>query len=368
LNASSHRGARGRVLGGFLAFVLLLAVIGGALAFWHYRMFATTPLQPVRAQVEIHRGDSFRTVLATLRDAGIRQGKDLEWQALAWQLGVRSRLQVGEYAIAAGTTPEQLLWQFNKGRVVQYRFTIVEGWNIRELRAALAQAPRMKHELADLDDAALMVKLGRIGVHPEGRFLPETYQYTRGTSDVAVLKRAAKDMDTALANAWRTRDRAIPLRDPEQALILASIVEKETARADERPRIAGVFTRRLKLGMLLETDPTVIYGLGSSYDGKIHKRDLLNDTPYNTYTRAGLPPTPIAMPGRAALQAATHPAPGDALYFVARGDGSHEFTSNYADHLRAVAKYQLGHAQPDQGQPDQGQPNQGQPDRGGTRQ
>ena len=199
-----------------------------------------------------------------------------------------------------------------------------------------------------------MTKLGRPGVHPEGRFLPETYDYTRGSHDLDVLKRAAKAMDGELATAWKSRNKALPLKDAGQALVLASIVEKETAKPDERPRIAGVFVRRLKIGMLLQTDPTVIYGLGSSYDGNIHKRDLLTDTPYNTYMRAGLPPTPIAMPGRAALQAATHPEPGDALYFVARGDGSHEFTSNLADHSRAVAKYQLGRSRLEQAQAEHG--------------
>ena len=349
MNASNHRGIRGGAIGSLLKLIVLLILIGAAYAFWQYRTFASTPLPPIAAHVEIHPGDSFRNVLATLRHAGIRAGDDLQWRALAVQLGVRSKLQVGEYQIAAGTTPEQLLRQFAAGRVVQYRFTIVEGWNIHELRAALVLAPALQHDIADLDDAALMAKIGRPGVHPEGRFLPETYDYTRGSHDLDVLKRAAKAMDKALATAWTSRDPSLPLKDAEQALILASIVEKETARPDERPRIAGVFVRRLKLGMLLQTDPTVIYGLGSSYDGKIHKRDLLADTPYNTYTRAGLPPTPIAMPGRAALQAATHPQTGDALYFVARGDGSHEFTSNLADHSRAVAKYQLGKTQPEHG-------------------
>ena len=333
---------RGSALGKLLKWIVLLALIGGALAFWQYRAFVATPLRPSVAHVEIRAGDSFRNVLAKLRRAGIREGDDLQWQALAMQLGVRSKLQVGEYGIAAGTSPEKLLRQFAEGRVLQYRFTLVEGWNIRELRAALAKAPEMKHDLADLDDAAMMAKLGRLGMHPEGRFLPETYDYTRGSRDLDVLKRAAKAMDDELANAWKSRDKALPLKDAEQALVLASIVEKETAQPQERPRIAGVFVRRLKLGMLLQTDPTVIYGLGSSYEGNIHKRDLLTDTPYNTYTRSGLPPTPIAMPGRAALQAATHPEAGDALYFVARGDGSHEFTSNLADHSRAVARYQLG--------------------------
>ena len=354
MNVTNHRGMQGGALGSLLKLIVLLALIGGAIAFWQYRSFADTPLHATQSQVEIKPGDSFRNVLATLRGAGIHEGRDLEWRALALRLGVMSKLQAGEYEIAADTTPEKLLRQFAEGRVLQYRFTIVEGWNIRELRAALARAPQLKHGLADLDDAALMTKLGRPGVHPEGRFLPETYDYTRGSHDLDVLKRAAKAMDGELATAWKSRNKALPLKDAGQALVLASIVEKETAKPDERPRIAGVFVRRLKIGMLLQTDPTVIYGLGSSYDGNIHKRDLLTDTPYNTYMRAGLPPTPIAMPGRAALQAATHPEPGDALYFVARGDGSHEFTSNLADHSRAVAKYQLGRSRLEQAQAEHG--------------
>lgn len=341
MNASNHRGMQGRVLGSLLKLIVLVALVGGALAFWHYRAFVATPLRPTAAHVEIHAGDSFRNVLATLRRAGIREGNDLEWRALAMQLGVRSKLQVGEYAIAAGTSPQRLLLQFAEGRVLQYRFTLVEGWNIHELRAALARAPELKHDLADLDDAALMAKLGRLGVHPEGRFLPETYDYTRGSHDLDVLKRAARAMDKALAVAWQKRNADSVLKTPDQLLTMASIVEKETGVAAERPQIAGVFERRLKIGMRLETDPTVIYGLGSSYDGNLHERDLRTDTPYNTRTRAGLPPTPIAMPGIASLDAAANPAPGDALYFVARGDGSGRalFANTFADHQANVRIY-----------------------------
>jgi UPF0755 protein len=332
---------QGRVLGSLLKFIVLLALIGGVLAYWHYYSFTTTPLQPRQSHVEIHPGDSFRTVLATLRGIGIREGDDLEWQALAMQMGVRSKLRAGEYEIAAGTSPEKLLRQFAEGRVLQYRFTIVEGWNIHELRAALARAPELKHDLADLDDAALMVKLDRMGVHPEGRFLPETYDYTRGSHDIDVLKRAAKAMDKALTEAWRKRSADNVLKTPDELLTMASIVEKETGVAAERPQIAGVFERRLKIGMRLETDPTVIYGLGSSYDGNLHERDLHTDTPYNTRTRAGLPPTPIAMPGEASLDAAANPAPGQALYFVARGDGSGRalFANSLAEHQANVAIY-----------------------------
>ena len=209
-----------------------------------------------------------------------------------------------------------------------------------ELRAALAAADPLEHQTGDMDDAALMAALGHPGQHPEGRFLPETYAYQRGDSDLAILRRAHAAMAQALDEAWQGRADDVPLATPDEALVLASIVEKETGQAHERPQIAGVFARRLRKGMLLQTDPTVIYGLGSGYDGNIRKRDLTTDTPYNTYTRVGLPPTPIAMPGRAALQAAVNPAPGDALFFVSRNDGSHVFSATYAEHNRAVDCYQ----------------------------
>jgi UPF0755 protein len=209
------------------------------------------------------------------------------------------------------------------------------------LRAALARAPLLEHETAGLDDAALMKSLGHAGQHPEGRFLPETYAFTRGDSDRDVLERAYADMQKALDVAWTSRAADLPLKSKDEALALASVVEKETGIAHERPAIAGVFVRRLKLGMKLQTDPTVIYGMGANYAGNIRKADLLADTPYNTYTRTGLPPTPIAMPGVAALQAATHPAAGQALYFVALGDGSgrHAFTGSLAEHEAAVRNY-----------------------------
>jgi UPF0755 protein len=227
------------------------------------------------------------------------------------------------------------------GKVVQRRFTIVEGWNIRELRVALARATPLKQETARLDDASLMKVLGHAGQHPEGRFLPETYLYTSGDSDRDVLKRAHEAMDAALASAWEQRHKDTVLKTTEEMLTLASIVEKETGVASERPQIAGLFERRLKIGMLLQTDPTVIYGMGSNYSGNIRKRDLRTDTPYNTYTRAGLPPTPIAMPGVEALKAVANPAPGEALFFVAIGDGSgrHLFARTLAEHQANVNNY-----------------------------
>lgn len=327
-----------------MAFVLVFAVVAVAVAGWlwqRYQNFAGHPLQTSAASVVVKSGDSFQVVLRKLREAGVDEGSHLEWELLARQTGAAGKLKVGEYALQPAPTPYELLVRMRQGHVVQYRFTIVEGWNIRQLRHALDAASPLEHQTGALDDAALMAKLGFPGQHPEGRFLPETYMYQRGDSDLDVLKRAHKAMERALAQAWAGREKDLPLHSPEQALALASIIEKETALASERPKIAGVFVRRLKTGMKLQTDPTVIYGLGSAYDGNIRKRDLTTDTPYNTYTRAGLPPTPIAMPGRDALDAAVHPAGGNALYFVAAGDGTgaHVFSDTYAEHNAAVAEY-----------------------------
>lgn len=327
-------------------FFVLSALVAGAAGYWlvsRYLSFADAPIAGIDPgdSVVVARGDSFVTVLGKLHAVGVPDGQELEWQALSRQMGVAGRLQVGEYALEPGVTPRTLLSRMREGKVVGHRFTLVEGWNIRELRAALARATPLEHTLETLDDAALMREVGAPGQHPEGRFLPETYVYTRGDSDLDVLKRAHAAMQQALDAAWAARASGLPLKTREEALVLASIVEKETGVAAERPQIAGVFVRRLQAGMLLQTDPTVIYGLGTRYDGNIRRADLLADTPYNTYTRAGLPPTPIAMPGADALKAATQPAQGDALFFVAVGDGSgrHVFTRSLDEHQAAVRAY-----------------------------
>ena len=335
---SSHR-----VLKALFALTLLAVVAFGGWAWQRYQGFADTPIALAGSEriIAVERGDGFQDILDKLRAAGITEGHDLEWKVLAQEMQVVSRLQVGDYAIRHGITPRELLEKLESGQVIQHRFTIVEGWSLRELRAALAGDEVLVKHTADLDDQALMAALDRAGQHPEGRFLPETYHYTRGMTDLDLLRRAALAMDKAVADAWGARAAGIPIDSPEQLLTLASIIEKETGKASERPEIAGVFARRLKLGMRLQTDPTVIYGMGSQYDGNIRRSDLTTDTPYNTYTRAGLPPTPIAMPGRAALFAAANPADGDTLYFVARGDGSHVFSATLAEHNRAVACHQL---------------------------
>jgi len=335
---SSHRALKALV-----ALALLVAVAFGGWAWQRYQGFADTPIALAGSEriIAVERGDGFQDILDKLREAGIQEGHDLEWKVLAQEMQVVSRLQVGDYAIRHGITPRELLAKLESGKVIQHRFTIVEGWNLRELRAALAGDEVLVKLATDLDDRALMAALDRPGQHPEGRFLPETYHYTRGMSDLDLLRRAALAMDKAVADAWDARAAGIPIQTPEQLLTLASIIEKETGKASERPEIAGVFARRLRLGMRLQTDPTVIYGMGSQYNGNIRRSDLTTDTPYNTYTRAGLPPTPIAMPGRAALFAAANPADGDTLYFVARGDGSHVFSATLAEHNRAVACHQL---------------------------
>lgn len=339
---SSKRKQR-RGLGAFWPVLLVVLVVVGYLAWQRYAGFADAPLGGLSRgeSIVVAPGDSLARVVSKLHDAGVATGNSAQWQLLARQLGAAGRIQVGEYALEPGTTPRDLLGRMREGKVISHRFTIVEGWNLRDLRAALAKAQPLAHKADDLDDAALMRALGHGGEHPEGRFLPETYAYVRGDSDLDVLRRAHAAMDKALDAAWESRAPDLPLHSKYEALVLASLVEKETGVADERPQIAGVFVRRLQLGMRLQTDPTVIYGMGTRYAGNIHKADLLADNPYNTYTRAGLPPTPIAMPGKAALQAATHPAPGDALYFVAVGDGSgrHVFTRSLAEHAAAVQAY-----------------------------
>ena len=339
-------GARGGVLSVMLILILLVAIAGAAWFAFDYTRFRDTPLAVRGAgqTFEVARGRSFREIVRDLRNARLSDAPPLYWRVLAEQLGVAGSLHAGEYALTPGTTARTLLQDMAQGRVLQRRVTLVEGWTFRQVRAALAAAPRLAKKVTQLSDAELMSAIGAGGQNPEGRFMPDTYDYVLGMSDVDVLKRAHAALQSYLDAQWPKRNPSVPLQTPYQALILASIVEKETAQASERPRIAGVFERRLKIGMKLETDPTVIYGLGANYDGRIHSRDLQTDTPYNTYTRAGLPPTPIALPSRAAIDAVLHPAPGNALYFVSRGDGTHAFSSTLAEHNHYVAIYQLHRA------------------------
>jgi UPF0755 protein len=326
-----------------LLLLLVAALVAGGWLWQRYQGFADAPLAGIEAgdSLVVARGDSLASVLRKLDAEGIATGERLQWQVLARELSAAGKLQVGEYALAEDASPRSLLLAMRDGKVVRRMFTIVEGWNIRDLRAALAKVESLRQDTAKLDDAALMKALGHAGQHPEGRFLPETYAWVHGDADLDILKRAHAAMDKALDAAWAARAGDAPLKTKDEALVLASIVEKETGIAEERPAIAGVFARRLKTGMRLQTDPTVIYGMGAAYAGNIRRSDLTTDTPYNTYTRDGLPPTPIAMPGVAALKAATRPAAGDALFFVAVGDGSgrHVFTRSLAEHNAAVRDY-----------------------------
>lgn len=333
---------KGRVKKTF-ALLFLLGIVAVGLLWQQYQAFAdkSLVLDSQERILSVESGDGFHDVLRKLRDLGVYQGNDLEWKALAKQMKVASHLQVGDYAITSGLSPRSILQRLEDGDIIQRKFALIDGWNIRDLRKALKNTAHIKHVTDELNDAELMAKLGADGVHPEGRFLPETYLYSRGTSDLDLLQRAYKGMQDALAEAWNNRQDGLPLTSPDELLTLASIVEKETGAAEERPMIAGVFIRRLNSGMRLQTDPTVIYGIGSAYDGNIRKKDLQTDTPYNTYTRDGLPPTPIAMPGKPALEAAAQPADGDAVFFVARGDGSgrHVFSKDLSDHNAAVRQY-----------------------------
>ena len=288
----------------------------------------------------VNRGASFRSVVNDLAERGVLQKpRYLMWTA-RWT-GKAGRMQAGGYYISPGTTAEELMDLFVQGKVLQHSITLVEGWTFKQMMHALQRHPELVHTLEGASDREVMMAVGYPDLHPEGRFLPETYHFPDGTSDADILRRAYGDMQALLIAEWERRDGSLPYARPCDALIMASIVEKETARPEERQRIAGVFVRRLQKGMRLQTDPTVIYGLGESFDGNIRRHDLKRDTPYNTYVRRGLPPTPIAMPGADSILAALHPEVGDELYFVSKGDGSHQFSATLAEHQRAVAQYQL---------------------------
>jgi len=318
--------------------LLLAAALAATGAWWLNRPL---DLAAPTVDLSIEPGMSPRAVAQASADAGV----DVNPTLLFWWFrlsGDARQIRAGSYELTAGVTPVSLLRMLVRGEESLRSVTLVEGWNWRQVRQALARAEMLKPDSQAMDDAAVMRALGRPGVHPEGRFYPDTYTYAKGSSDLAVLRRALQAMDRKLGAAWALRAPDTPLKTPDEALILASIVEKETGKPADRALIAAVFTNRLRLGMMLQTDPTVIYGLGTAFDGNLRKRDLRTDTPWNTYTRAGLPPTPIAMPGSAALMAAVQPAQTRALYFVARGDGSSQFSVTLDEHNRAVNRYQRG--------------------------
>ena len=321
----------------------LAAAAAGAWVWQDIQRFSDMPLNVTSqdATFDVARGSHLRGIIRQLRHERITLRSPFYWRVLARQMRVDSKLHAGEYELNPDTTPRVLLQKMASGEVRQHHFLIVDGWTFRQLRLALANDPGLKQTLTTQSDAEIASTLDIDGDQPEGWFLPETYAWIKGESDFDVLRRAHQSMRRTLDAQWARRADDVPLKTPYEALILASIIERETGIASERADIGGVFTRRLKIGMRLQTDPTVIYGIGASYDGNIRRRDLETDTPYNTYTRSGLPPTPIALPGKPAIEAALHPAPGDALYFVAIGDGSgrHMFSPNLAAHNRAVSDY-----------------------------
>jgi UPF0755 protein len=326
-----------KILRRFFYACLVLGVLFSAAALW----WLNQPLRLAGETVElsIEPGTPTREVAAAWVRAGVKAPSSLLYYWFRGS-GQAKKIRAGSYAIAIGTTPRELLEKMVRGDEIMASVRLIEGWSLRQFRAELARSPYLKQTTAALSDMQLMAAIGSPESTAEGYFYPDTYAFSKGATDLVVLKRAHASMQRQLQLAWAVRDPHSPLRTTQEALILASIVEKETGAAADRGKVAGVFINRLRLDMPLQTDPTVIYGLGTRFDGKIYKRDLQADTPYNTYTRKGLPPTPIAMPGKAALLAAVHPESTKALYFVAKGNGESQFSESLAEHNRAVQKYQ----------------------------
>ena len=324
----------------FLSGCLLLATAVAGL-FWMQREALEQPLQIDAEQIlNVPAGSTPNGLLLQLERQGTLRGA--VWLRLAWRLqGYEQPLHSGEYQLLPAMTVAQLLEKWRTGDILQYRVTLVEGWNFKQVRSALAQQDKLQQTIAELSDSELMRTLGQANLHPEGRFFPDTYNFVRGQTDLDILRQANQRLQKVLAAEWAQRADHLPYKNADDALIMASIIEKETGVAHERDEIAGMFIRRLAIGMLLQTDPTVIYGMGERYTGKITRADLRRPSAYNTYVIAGLPPTPIAMVGREAIYAALHPKEGKSLYFVARGDGSHVFSNTLAEHNKAVRDYQI---------------------------
>ncbi len=328
------------MIGRFVSIIFIAVSLIGAWAWKDYQAFMQQPLvteQPV--VIDIKRGSSFRRIMQILHEQKLPVNK-YWFKLLAYQEGLANQLKAGEYELPVNITPKAFLLLLSQGKTKQYTITFPEGWRFKEMRQALASTPQLEQTLTNLSDADVLQKMTVQQTHPEGLFFPDSYRFEKRTTDLAILQRAYQKMQTVLAAQWAKRSQDLPLNSAYQALILASIVEKETAVPAERPAIAGVFIRRLKKGMRLQTDPTVIYGMGDNYQGNISKNDLRELTAYNTYRIKGLPPTPIAMPGEEAINAVLHPAAGDSLYFVAKGDGSHFFSASLAEHNQAVNFYQ----------------------------
>ncbi len=320
---------------------IALAFLGVLLALWCVRYpLHDLPLKSSPLQFSIASGSSLRGATQQMVEAGVLRSA-LPFEILTRLLGEPTNIKAGNYEVAKGLTPLELMEKITRGEgYTTLSITFVEGWNFRQLRKALDDHPGLSHDSRFLSEQDILQRLAISHASPEGLFFPDTFHFSLGVSDFSILRRAHQLMQKHLAAEWERRAADLPLSSPYEALILASIVEKETGKAVERSMISGVFINRLRLGMRLQTDPTVIYGLGEQFDGNLRKQDLVSDNPYNTYTRAGMPPTPIAMPGLASLHAALHPTQTDALYFVAKGDGSSHFSRSLDEHDRAVTKYQ----------------------------
>jgi UPF0755 protein len=319
--------------------VALLVVLGfaGYLTYWSYQPITESDKLPI--EFSIKSGSTAKATAQQITNAGIPVDPYL-FRILARTSGKANKMKAGNYELKPGTTPRQLLSQLVRGEFAQESLAVIEGWTFKQMRNAINTHPALKHDTAMMSDKELLAKITSDFKSPEGLFFPDTYMFATGASDLQIYRQAHATMLKQLDKVWVSRNIALPYKVPYDVLIMASIIEKETGQARDRTMVAAVFVNRLKIGMLLQTDPTVIYGMGDKYKGKIHRKDLETDTPYNTYTRAGLPPTPIALPGAASLEAAVNPAQTDVLYFVSRNDGSSHFSSNLKDHNNAVNKYQ----------------------------
>ena len=320
-----------------LSLLILAALLAGAGLAW--LVLSPLPLASSPLDFQVAPGSSARSTARQVADAGVGLNP-VAFEILVRATRSAADLKAGSYEVEAGISLWVLLQKLTRGDVSQSEIALIEGWNFRQLRERLNAHPDLRHDSQGLSDQEILQRIGAAEAHPEGLFFPDTYLFGKQSSDLDLLARAYRAMGKRLQAEWERRAEGLPLQHPYQALILASIVEKETGKAADRQQIAAVFVNRLRRGMLLQTDPTVIYGLGESFDGNLRKADLLADTPYNTYTRGGLPPTPIALPGQGALQAALHPAASSALYFVARGDGSSHFSNSLEEHNQAVNRYQ----------------------------
>jgi len=316
---------------------LCLSLLASAELAWY--AFSPVPLRTDPAEFSIKAGSSLKNATRQMIESGVELGA-WKFNLLGRLLGKAASIKAGSYEVRGGITPLALLDKLSAGEVTQTELAFIEGWTFRQMRAALDADPEVRHDSSALSDAQIMTRLDAAGRSPEGLFFPDTYLFGKGSSDLEILRRAYQAMQRQLQAEWEQRAPDLPYRSPYEALIMASVIEKETGESTDRAMIGGVFVNRLRIGMMLQTDPTVIYGLGEKFDGNLRKKDLRADTPHNTYTRAGLPPTPICMPGQAALHAALNPAQTKALYFVARGDGTSEFSHTLAEHERAVSKYQ----------------------------